>query len=252
MRRWLYAMREFGFDPTKTLRAIRGIPQFLFGLLRFVRKNKNSLISISPTLLDFNDNAGAADGHYFWQDLICAQWIFNENPSTHFDVGSRVDGFVAHLLSFRKVISLDIRPLRQTIPGLSVVLGNAQLPIQPNVGQFDSVSSLHSVEHFGLGRYGDEIDPNGHLKGIRNIADCVKPGGVLYLSFPIGKTKVQFNAQRILSPTILAELLTDFSLEDFVLIPWRGEPKFNTKPGEVDLNDFGQAGLYKLRRILEL
>jgi hypothetical protein len=27
----------------------------------------------------------------------------------------------------------------------------------------DSISSLHAIEHFGLGRYGDTIDVNGHL-----------------------------------------------------------------------------------------
>jgi hypothetical protein len=62
----------------------------------------------------------------------------------------------------------------------------------------DSVSCLHAIEHFGLGRYGDPLDPNGHLKGYNNIIRMLKPGGTLYISFPIGKTnEVHFNAHRV-------------------------------------------------------
>jgi hypothetical protein len=62
----------------------------------------------------------------------------------------------------------------------------------------DSISCLHAIEHFGLGRYGDNIDPNGHIKGFNNILDMLKAGGMLYISFPIGeKNSVQFNSQRI-------------------------------------------------------
>ena len=36
----------------------------------------------------------------------------------------------------------------------------------------DSISCLHALEHFGLGRYNDPLDPNGHLKGFNNISKC--------------------------------------------------------------------------------
>jgi hypothetical protein len=153
VRRLLYAIREFGIDPTKTLGALLAIPILLRDAINFRHDKKHGIMTFSPVLLDFKSSAGAADGHYFWQDLICAQWINLENPTQHFDVGSRVDGFIAHLLSTREVISLDIRPLAVDIPRLKVVLGNAQEPLRSKLGEFDSVSSLHSVEHFGLGRH---------------------------------------------------------------------------------------------------
>jgi hypothetical protein len=248
VRRLLYAIREFGIDPTKTLGALQAIPTLLSDVIKFRHDEEHGKLTFSPVLLDFKSSAGAADGHYFWQDLICAQWINLENPSQHFDVGSRVDGFIAHLLSTREIISLDIRPLAVEIPRLKVALGNAQEPLRAKLGEFDSVSSLHSVEHFGLGRYRDALDSSGHIKGIRNIADCVKIGGNLYLSFPIGVPEVQFNAQRILKPTLLSEILPDFSLIEFVLIPWKGQPILNTRPEEVDTSIKGQAGLFKLKR----
>lgn len=65
----------------------------------------------------------------------------------------------------------------------------------------DSISCLHAIEHFGLGRYGDKIDPSGHIVGFNNIAKMLKVGGTLYISFPIGHSPaVHFNSQRVFSP----------------------------------------------------
>ena len=52
---------------------------------------------------------------------------------------------------------------------------------QPLTDYCDSVSCLHALEHFGLGRYGDPVDPDGHLKGFRNLRRIVQGGHVLSL-----------------------------------------------------------------------
>jgi hypothetical protein len=62
-------------------------------------------------LLDYSSQAGVAGGHYFFQDLWAARKIFAVHPEKHFDIGSRIDGFVAHVLSFMAVSMMDIRPL---------------------------------------------------------------------------------------------------------------------------------------------
>jgi hypothetical protein len=70
----------------------------------------------------------------------------------------------------------------------------------------DSISCLHAIEHFGLGRYGDPIDPEGHIKGFNNIVRMPKPDSRLFISVPIAsRTQVCFNAHRVLRPD---ELLT--------------------------------------------
>jgi hypothetical protein len=125
---------------------------------------------------DFRDTAGSARGHYFWQDLITARWIYESRPSNHLDIGSRIDGFVAHLLTFMEVDILDVRPMETIVPGLRSTLGNAQQPLSELARKYHSVSSLHSIEHFGLGRYGDPIDPDGHMHGLINISETVAPG----------------------------------------------------------------------------
>jgi hypothetical protein len=248
MRRTLGFIRQFGIDPLKTLQALRGISRFVVGIGRYLVKSKFEKISVSPVLIDFYDTAGLATGHYFWQDLLCAKWIYEEDPDKHFDVGSRVDGFIAHLLSFREVTLLDIRALESNIPGLNIIKGDAQVGFPEITSKFESVSSLHSIEHFGLGRYGDSIDPVGHVKGLVNIASLVENGGHLYISFPIGESKVEFNAQRIIKPEFPFEYLSDFTLEDFVLIPWKGSPKFGLDPRALTELSWGHAGLYKFKK----
>jgi SAM-dependent methyltransferase len=71
----------------------------------------------------------------------------------------------------------------------------------------DSISALHSIEHFGLGRYGDPIDYFGHVRAIENITNILKPGGVFYFSVPIGKQRIEFNGHRVFSVSYLWSLL---------------------------------------------
>ena len=247
-RKVLYVSRQFGFDPLAWIVSVKNLPWFFNSLRSFSNSAKDQSIILLPTMSDRRAQSGSADGHYFWQDLICARWIHLEKPTEHFDVGSRIDGFIAHLLSFMNVTILDVRPLETKIPGLNVLLGNAQQSLMGRVKKFESVSSLHSIEHFGLGRYGDEIEISGHVYGLQNISECVDVGGHLYVSFPIGHERIEFNSQRVLDPMWPIRNLPEFHLEEFVLIPWRGSPNFDTHPEQVDKDIWGQAGLYKFRR----
>lgn len=249
LRAILNGLRDFGFDPLKTVKALKGTGRFLSQAIQFRLKSRNSNFKISLALSDYSDSAGSARGHYFWQDLICAQWIFDAKSPNHFDCGSRIDGFIAHLIPFTKVVQVDIRPMKIEIPNLEIVIGNAQENLSAYAGKYQSVSSLHSIEHFGLGRYGDPIDPMGHVKGLKNISECVSASGTLYVSFPIGEASVEFNAQRVIDPMWPIEQLPGFKLEDFVLIPWVDAPVYGTHPSEVDKSVWGQAGLYKFSRI---
>lgn len=73
--------------------------------------------------------------------------------------------------------------------------------------QTDSVSCLHAIEHFGLGRYGDPIDCDGHIKGVNNLVKILQVGGILYISLPIGgRDQVFFNAHRIFHPKSILEI----------------------------------------------
>ena len=249
-RRVLYFLREIGFDPLKFADATSNVAYFFKTLFIYSRQAKISLRKLSPTLTDFDASSGAARGHYFWQDLICAKWIQLDRPDIHLDLGSRIDGFIAHLLTFMSVDVLDIRPLGTNIPGLTSRVIDAQSGLADYSRKYQSVSSLHSIEHFGLGRYRDPVDVDGHSKGLVALSDCVAPGGYLFISFPIGQPSVEFNSQRILHPEWPISLLPDFDLIEFVLIPWAEEPQFGIEPTAVDLSISGQCGLYKFQRNL--
>jgi len=146
------------------------------------------------------EKAGGIDPHYFNQDIMVAQQIFRKNPVRHVDIGSRLDGFIAHVASFRPIEVFDFRPLQTEIP--NIIFRQADLMrLDPTLEHCcDSLSSLHVIEHFGLGRYGDPIDPQGHRKGFLNLTKMVKPGGTFYLSFPVGRSRVDYNSCRIFDP----------------------------------------------------
>jgi len=54
---------------------------------------------------------------------------------------------------------VDIRPLNDIVDGLSFIRENATLLPRFENDSIESLSCLHAAEHFGLGRYGDSIDP---------------------------------------------------------------------------------------------
>lgn len=144
-------------------------------------------------------------GAYFHQDLLVAQRIHVANPRRHIDVGSRIDGFVAHVATFRAIEIVDIRTVRSTVPNISFLQADVMSPDSMGESICDSLSCLHVLEHFGLGRYGDPLDVLGYEKGFASLDRMLEPGGTLYLSVPIGPQMVLFNAhRRFHATTILA------------------------------------------------
>jgi hypothetical protein len=242
-----------GIDPVKFVHFAIRFPDYIKNFVQYridsaSRSSQRGWISLLPSVHDRLESAGQATGHYFWQDLLVAKQVFKNSPKNHLDVGSRVDGLIAHLLSFRTVDVLDIRPLKSTIEGLRFIAGDATGGLPEFEGKYESVSCLHAVEHFGLGRYGDEINSTGHEQGLINISKCVQVGGSLYLSIPLGHNRTQFNSQRLLPPRWPIEILSNFDITSYFEIPWKGEP-FSAKE-RLLVNDFepGSAGLYHLVR----
>ncbi|CAI2353988.1 unnamed protein product [Caenorhabditis sp. 36 PRJEB53466] len=77
-------------------------------------------------------------------------------------------------------------------------------------GTFDFAASFSSIEHSGLGRFGDPIDPIGDLREMLKIKCLLKPGGLLFLGFPLGTDSLQFNAHRIYGSVRLAMIFFGF------------------------------------------
>lgn len=199
---WFFSS-QFGINPQRFIRSLRGIPIFILDWWKF-RKTYRGPLLWTPCLHDRYEEGGTSKSEYFWQDLLVARWIFEAAPELHVDIGSRVDGFVAHVASFREIEVLDVRPITTEIPGIvfrqADLMDSATLPSAALRGGCDSLSCLHALEHFGLGRYGDPINPQGYQLGIANMAKLLRPEGTFYLSTPIGQERVEFNANRVFDP----------------------------------------------------
>jgi Caenorhabditis protein of unknown function, DUF268 len=172
-----------------------------------------------PMLTEWEESSGSL-GPYFYQDLTVAKWIRGDAPSRHVDVGSRLDGFIGNLACFREVEVIDIRPAPAEIPGVrfhQMDLMN-ELPVEW-LQCTDSLSCLHTIEHFGLGRYGDPVNVNGHLQGLARLKQMVAPGGMIYLSTPIGPERIEFNAHRVFAARTLIDWFGDgWEIEKFAVI----------------------------------
>lgn len=236
---WLLSA-QFGFDPRRMVRSIRGIPRYVAGWFRFRRKYKGRL-DILPCLYDWYEEGGSTKNEYFWQDLHVAQKIHLANPAKHVDIGSRIDGFVAHVASFREIVVFDIRPVTSLIPGVVFRQADLMNPPEVFIEYCDSLSSLHALEHFGLGRYGDPIDPHGYAAGLGNMARILRPGGLFYLSVPVGKERVEFNAHRIFDPRSLVRLAATngLLLREFA---WIGPSRtlIQSSGSEQDMDELGK------------
>jgi SAM-dependent methyltransferase len=220
----------FGIDPRKAVYSIRGLPYYYRDLQKLRSQKKTAVKdfpfgSSYPCLGERFSEGGSAKGHYFHQDLLVARRIQLNNPSIHVDVGSRVDGFVAHVASFRPIDVLDIRPLSISIPNIRFVQADLMAPINDNlVDSCDSLSCLHALEHFGLGRYGDPVNYDGYVVGLNNLYKILKKGGKFYLSVPIGPQRIEFNAHRVFSVSYLVECFADkYHIDHFSFVDDRGD-----------------------------
>lgn len=198
--------------------------------------------------------SGTAKGHYFHQDLLVARRIFQDNPEKHVDVGSRVDGFVAHVASFREIEVIDIRRMDSVITNIRFMQADL-MKLDPDMMEYcDSLSCLHAIEHFGLGRYGDRIDFEGHIKGIESLRAMLKKGGILYLSCPIGSQRIEFNAHRVFSVEYLLSLFKGkFELRSFSYVDDAGDLHENVEmTQELSASSFDcdyGCGIFELMRI---
>lgn len=226
--RWMSIM---GLQPLRTAGALRNLPWFFRQLKQFRAADPYPdfpITNLLPCLFDRNDQSGALEPHYFHQDLLVAQKIFTNNPKRHIDVGSRIDGFVAHVASFRTIEMIDIRPQSALATNISFIQADL-MEVDPNMEQCtDSLSCLHAIEHFGLGRYGDPLQPDGHLIAFSNLHKMLRPSGKLYFSTPAGHQRIEFNAHRVFSLEYLCQMFQNrFQVDSFSLVDDTGQLQEN-------------------------
>lgn len=241
----------FGLNAYQFLATIRNAPMFWRHLREYRRLQRQdfpvNVANLEPILTDFRAQAGVARGHYFHQDLWAARKIVARAPPRHVDVGSRIDGFVAHLLTIMPVTVIDIRPLESDVEGLTFLRADATRLDAVRSSSVESLSSLHAIEHIGLGRYGDAIDPDGWAKAVSELARILAPGGRLYLSVPIGRQRLCFNAHRVFRPGTILEACAPLRLVSFSAVDDAERLVANVSPDAFDDAHLA-CGLFELTK----
>jgi hypothetical protein len=242
-----------GVDPRRLARTVIDTPRFLRDLRTFraraVAQGEAvpALRDLFPILTDRTDESGAARGHYFHQDLWAARKVHAMRPSEHFDIGSRIDGFIASLVVFQSVTVIDVRPLPVEIENLRFVQADATDLRFLADRSVASISSLHAVEHFGLGRYGDPIDPGAWRTAIGELVRVSAPGGRVYFSTPIGRERLLFNAHRVFAPETVLSAFSGLELVSFAAVNDAGDYVHDPDPSDFRTADYS-CGLFEFTR----
>jgi hypothetical protein len=231
--------------------ALRERYQFWADLRLFRRSPGAGTVSIGPLNPRYGDRramAGAIDAHYFHQDLWAARRIEKLRPARHVDIGSRLDGFVAHCLTFMPVEAVDLRPLDLDCAGLRFIQADATQLTGFSDESLPSLSSLHAAEHFGLGRYGDRIDPLAHVAFMKSLQRVLARGGRLYFSVPVSdRERVEFNAHRVFRPQTVLAAFDRLKLTAFALIKDDGRIYDPAKAADVESQHYA-CGLFEFTK----
>ena len=117
------------------------------------------------------------------------------------------------------VTMIDIRPLPREVDGLNFIQADATNLNGIADNSLVSLSSLCAPEHFGLGRYGDPVDPEACFTALKSMQRVLAPGGHLYIAVPVGdQSAVAFNAHRIFQPELVISTLDKLRLVDFAVV----------------------------------
>jgi len=243
----LYAWFRQIWDPLFTATGLLSLPRYLRDLRRYKRlaSGKTQVpIRLAPQLHD-RSATSAVQQHYFFLNGWALRKIAAAKPPLHVDVGSQVD-FANSVAAFVPTVFVDIRPLYDKMSGLLPIAGDLLRPPLREEA-ITSLSCLHVVEHIGLGRYGDELDPAGTQKAAYQLTRTLAPGGDLYLGLPIGRPHVYFNAHRVHSAGQVLSFFEDLELCEFDAVDDLGRYIEAARPTDFDTSHYA-CGMFHFRR----
>ena len=224
----------------KPVRHIQAYFIFLADYKNF--KNKSGAgsrfkIKYTDTLPQLYDKTSVTpfDAHYIYHPAWAARIVKQLNPEFHVDISSTLT-FCSILSTFIPVHFYDYRPANLKLSNLKSEAADLMaLPFQTN--SINSLSCMHTVEHIGLGRYGEPLDPEGDLKAIKELKRVTARGGSLLFVTPIGKPKLAYNAHRIYSYAQIISYFEGFELKEFSLVPDDGQKEGLIKNSNKEIAD---------------
>lgn len=227
--------------------SIGGLPRYLSGWLIYKRAAQDQQLSLRDSYPCLTDRIGSTpfDPHYFFQAAWLARRLQQIKPSLHIDVGSSV--MMINVLSAGvKTAFVDYRPLRVRLSNFNSLAGDIlRLPFRD--GGIASLSCLHVIEHIGLGRYGDPLNPMGSRLAASELQRVLQPGGRLFLSVPVGRERVCFNAHRVFAPDTVHCFFQGVHLESFSLVDDEGRFMEHVPPDTGSNLEYG-CGLFEFSK----
>lgn len=234
------------------------VPRELLWYLRSLRNYKllcapdsttaSGNLVLYPVLFQHSVSRAPFDAHVVYGAAWAQRRILQLRPNLHVDVSSSIY-FVASLSAVVPTLFLEFHPPRLRLSGLHKQ--HADILSLPFASQsLASISCLHTIEHIGLGRYGDSLNPQGSRDACRELARCVAPGGSLFVSLPIGRRCTYFNAHRVHEPCDIIEYMRDLKLVEFSVVTDNGEFVENADPQAYSHLSYG-CGLYWFARVAE-
>jgi len=207
----------------RTARSMIRWGRFVADFIRFRRLARQSSVRFTVRWRDrspyLNDRTATSvfDRHYVYHLAWAARILQETAPACHFDISSSLH-FCSMLSAFVPVRFYEYRPVDLGLSNL--VTGPADLTALPFAdGSVQSLSCMHVVEHIGLGRYGDPLDPDGDAKAMAQLKRVLAPGGSLLFVVPTGKPRLQFNAHRVYAYRQVLGAFEGLKLRRFALVP---------------------------------
>lgn len=152
-------------------------------------------------------------------DLVAeAADYINVTDKTILVIGTQIPWLEAILLTKRprKIITLEYGYFISEYPGLTFIRPAEfrQKFLDGTLDKFDVVFTYSSLEHSGLGRYGDPLNPWGDIMSTAEAWCVSKPDAILALALPTsvstGKDYLQYNAHRIYGPLMYSFMTTNW------------------------------------------
>lgn len=238
---------NIGINPIRMFYFFRGIPSFFITGWKFIRTPKSEKILLFPILGEQFEKSGNLTKHYFYMDHLVAKEVLNNKPDYHYDLGSRVDGFVSHVALQTTVEILDVRPVNINLDNIVSQVGLAEkLPY--DTASIKSFSMLHVFEHFGLGRYGDPFNLSAHIDAAKEVTRVMQKDGLFYFATPVtGQDTICYNAHRIFNPDTIIELFSEFELVKAICIDDHENIIYEDAMSEMKKQDYG-CGIFFFKK----
>jgi hypothetical protein len=157
------------------------------------------------------------DRHYVYHTAWAARMVAEKKPKFHVDISSNLY-FCSLVSAFVPVRYYEFRPPDLVLDNCAMHAADlCKLPFDTD--SVESLSCMHVVEHIGLGRYGDPLDPKGDKKAIEELKRITAKGGMLLFVVPVGAPRVMFNAHRIYAYGQIIEYFAPLLCSRYAFIP---------------------------------